>query len=66
MGKGEPMIAIKDLDCLLYAVVDHVATIVLNRPERRNALNRRAYDEIEAAFTHASRDSDVRCVLVTG
>jgi enoyl-CoA hydratase/carnithine racemase len=47
-------------------VADHVATITLNRPERRNALNRRAYDEIEAAFTHASRDPEVRCVLVTG
>ena len=60
------MIAVKDLNCLLYAVADHVATITLNRPERRNALNRRAYAEIEAAFTHASRDPEVRCVLVTG
>ncbi len=60
------MIAITELNCLLYEVEGHVATITLNRPERRNALNRRAYDEIEAAFYHASRDPEVRCVVVTG
>ena len=60
------MIAISELNCLLYSVQDHVATITLNRPERRNALNRRAYDEIEAAFHQASSDPDVRCVVVTG
>ncbi len=50
----------------LYAVGDHIARITLNRPERRNALNPRAYAEIEAAFRHASADPEVRCVLVTG
>ena len=52
--------------CVLYGVAAGVATIILNRPERRNALNRRAYDEIEAAFLHASADPTVRCVVVTG
>ncbi len=60
------MIAITDFTCVLYDVQDHVAQITLNRPQRRNALNRRAYDELEAAFRHASADPDVRCVLVTG
>jgi len=50
----------------LYAVQDHVATITLNRPEIRNALNYRAYDEIASAFRIASEDVDVRCVIVTG
>ena len=45
---------------------DHVATIVLNRPERRNALNYKAYDELEQAFRLAAADEDVRCVIVTG
>ena len=35
---------------------DHVVTITLDRPERRNALNYRAYDELEAAFRAASSD----------
>lgn len=51
---------------LLYEVKDHVAVITLNRPERHNALNRRAYDEVRAAFLAASADNDVRCVVVTG
>ncbi len=49
-----------------YAVADNVALIELNRPEVRNALNRRAYDEVESAFRHADADMDVRCVIVTG
>lgn len=59
-------IAPGQFQCLTYAIDDHIALITLNRPERRNALNRRAYDEIEAAFRAASRDSEVRCVVVTG
>lgn len=55
-----------DFTCTLYSVADHIATITLNRPERRNALNPRAYAEIEWAFKAASADPDVRCVVVTG
>jgi enoyl-CoA hydratase/carnithine racemase len=49
-----------------YSRQDHVARVTLNRPERRNALNPRAYAEIEAAFRAATADDDVRCVVVTG
>lgn len=59
-------IAPSEFTCTLYAVADHIATITLNRPERRNALNPRAYAEIEWAFRAASADPDVRCVVVTG
>ncbi len=55
-----------DFACVRYAIEAHVATITLNRPERRNALNYRAYDELEQAFRAASADADVRCVIVTG
>ena len=58
--------SIDDFSCTLYALKDHVATITLNRPERRNALSNRAYDELESAFRIASADGDVRCVIVTG
>ncbi|MGH6870391.1 MAG: enoyl-CoA hydratase/isomerase family protein [Rhizomicrobium sp.] len=51
---------------VLYALRDHVAIVTLNRPERRNALNPRAYAEIEGAFRAASADEAVRCVVVTG
>jgi enoyl-CoA hydratase/carnithine racemase len=62
----EARIAPGDFTCTLYRVQEHICRITLNRPERRNALNRRAYDEIEAAFRHASADPQVRCVIVTG
>ncbi len=51
---------------VLYELSGNVLRITLNRPERRNALNRLAYAEIEAAFRAASADPDVRCVVVTG
>ena len=51
---------------VLYEVADHVATITLNRPARRNALNYDAYDRLEAAFRQAVSDPDARCVIVTG
>ncbi|HEY0647956.1 enoyl-CoA hydratase/isomerase family protein [Phenylobacterium sp.] len=45
---------------------DHVATITLNRPHRRNALNYPAYDELEQSLRAAAADPDVRCVIITG
>src|SRR5215469_14384751 len=59
-------IAPEEFTCVLYELKDHVARITLNRPERRNALNRRAYAELEAAFRHADADPEVRCIVVTG
>ena len=51
---------------LQYDVEDHVATVTLNRPEVKNALNRELYARLEQAFRDAHRDPDVRCVIVTG
>jgi enoyl-CoA hydratase/carnithine racemase len=48
------------------ALADHIATITLDRPQRRNALNYKAYDELEQAFRLSAADADVRCVIVTG
>jgi enoyl-CoA hydratase/carnithine racemase len=63
---SEPAIEAADFTCVLYESRDGVVRITLNRPQRRNALNRRAYDELEAAFRHATLDEDARCVVVTG
>src|SRR5580704_11569639 len=60
------LIAPQDFTCTLYQVKNHICRITLNRPERRNALNRQAYAELESAFRHAHTDPDVRCVIVTG
>jgi len=61
-----PAIDPKDFACTLYQVNNHVGRITLNRPERRNALNRQAYAELESAFRYANDDPEVRCVIVTG
>jgi enoyl-CoA hydratase/carnithine racemase len=53
-------------EAVLVGLDAHVATITLNRPERRNALSYRAYDELEQAFRAAAADPQVRCVVVTG
>ncbi|MBI1251862.1 MAG: enoyl-CoA hydratase [Alphaproteobacteria bacterium] len=49
-----------------YQARDCIATITLNRPERRNALSYAAYAELEHAFRAANVDRDVRCIIVTG
>jgi enoyl-CoA hydratase/carnithine racemase len=58
--------ALPTFQTLLYERSGGVLWITLNRPERRNALNRLAYSEVEAAFRAASADSDARVVVVTG
>jgi enoyl-CoA hydratase len=49
---------------VLYGVADGVATITLNRPDSRNAVNRAMCEDLVAACAAASDDSDVRLVLV--
>lgn len=59
-------IAPEAFETVLYTVSDHVAVVTLNRPDRRNALNRRAYAELGSAFKAAQADEEVRVVVVTG
>jgi enoyl-CoA hydratase len=51
---------------ITYAVQDGVATITLNRPESRNALNRAMCEDLVAAAAAATTDADVRLVFVRG
>jgi 2-(1,2-epoxy-1,2-dihydrophenyl)acetyl-CoA isomerase len=43
-----------------------VATITINRPERKNAITLAMRTEIEAAFQRAQDDPEVRAVILTG
>ena len=61
-----PSLAVGDFIHTGYEIETHVATITLNRPAIRNALNYRAYDELENALRTASADPNVRCVVITG
>ncbi len=53
-------------EMLFYDKADKVAKITLNRPEKMNALNHQLQQELAAAVEQASRDDDVRSVVITG
>jgi enoyl-CoA hydratase len=53
-----------NLTTLRYGVDGNVATITLDRPESRNALNRAMCDDIVAATAAARDNAEVRFVLV--
>ncbi|GHE65251.1 enoyl-CoA hydratase [Roseivirga thermotolerans] len=47
-----------------YTVKDRVATIMLNRPDKRNALNEQVVSELKQAFQKAATDSDAKVVVL--
>ncbi len=55
-----------DYEHILFEVAAGVATITLNRPERRNAWNRAMGIEIRDALMAADVRDDVRAIVVTG
>lgn len=53
-------------ETVLYDVAEGVATVTLNRPDSLNAFNEQMISETTSALKQASRDDDVRCVVITG
>lgn len=51
---------------ILYEVVDGVATMTLNRPEKLNAMTAQMGAEMADAMAEADEDDAVRAVVVTG
>lgn len=51
---------------LLYDVTDGVAAITINRPETRNALRVRTFEELTAAIRRADVDAAVGVITLTG
>lgn len=43
-----------------------IATVVMNRPEKLNALTRALWADLGAAITALSADDDVRCIVLRG
>lgn len=50
----------------LLAVVDGVATVTLNRPERKNPLTFESYRELTDFFRACAFDDEVKSIVVTG
>lgn len=55
-----------DYKSLLWEVEDHVATVTLDRPEKKNAMSFVMFNEIRDVFLRAASDDEVRVVVVTG
>jgi len=53
-------------ELVLYRVTDGVATLTLNRPEKRNAMNSALVTALRAALDRAADDGGVRIVLLRG
>ncbi|OZC29525.1 enoyl-CoA hydratase/isomerase family protein [Gordonia polyisoprenivorans] len=53
-------------DSVKISVKHTVATVTLDRPERRNAWDDSLGRGLEYAFTTLSNDEDVRCIVLTG
>ncbi len=49
-----------------YEIVDQVATITLNRPDKLNALTHRMENELFSAMKSAHESDDVRVIVLTG
>ena len=54
------------MEYVLYEVADHVATVTINRPDVRNAMNDAVLGELREAMSRARADEDVRVVVLTG
>ena len=53
-------------DEIRCAIAEGIATITLNRPDKRNALNRAVLDGLRARFGELEKDPAVRVVVVRG
>ena len=51
---------------VLYGVADGVATVTINRPDRRNAVTPATIAELRDRVAQAGRDETVRVLVVTG
>jgi enoyl-CoA hydratase/carnithine racemase len=55
-----------EFQTMLYDVKDRVATITLNRPERKNAMNQQLKDELRECWQRVKTDRDVWVSIITG
>ena len=55
-----------ELEQVAYDVVDGIATITLDRPDKLNAFTNRMLHELLDVFDRVDGDDDVRAVIVTG
>lgn len=53
------------LEFIIVNVRDHVGEIALNRPEKRNALNKALLDELLRTLVKYDADDNIRCMIIS-
>ena len=53
-------------ELVIYEREGHVATITLNRPDKRNALNQALWEGVDEAVAKAEADTEARAVILRG
>jgi methylglutaconyl-CoA hydratase len=51
---------------VLYAVAGAIATLTLNRPEKRNALNDAIIEQLKTSLHKANDDASINAIIITG
>lgn len=55
-----------EFETVLFDVDDRVATITLNRPQRKNAMNQQLKDELRQCWQRVRGDPDIWVAIITG
>src|SRR6266478_5347791 len=55
-----------ETQAVLYAVAGSIATLTLNRPDKRNALNEAIIEQLKILLRKASDDSSIIAIIITG
>lgn len=56
----------KKYEQILYEVKEHILTITINRPDRKNAYTEHMRDEMILALDEAYGNDDIRVIIITG
>ena len=55
-----------EFETVRFETRDRVATITLDRPERKNAMNQQMKDELRTCWQRVKTDPDVWVAIITG
>lgn len=53
-------------DNLIVEIADHLATVIINRPKKLNALNKDTINELHDALSTLETDPDIKVIILTG
>jgi enoyl-CoA hydratase len=53
-----------ETSCFKVERDNHIAWLILNRPEKRNVMGQAFFDEIGACFDNFARNPDIRVVII--